>query len=80
MEQVAVEVIKEWGLVGIIIVVISAVCAFLGYLYYTERKNNSSNNNFDSVKYSYPDSAGTTSTDLTAGYYILKIELQQKKE
>lgn len=45
MEQVAVEVIKEWGLIGIIIVVISAVCAFLGYLYYTERKNNSSNNN-----------------------------------
>ena len=40
---------------------------------------NNSSNDFDSVKYSYPDSAGTTSTDLTAGYYILKIELQQKK-
>lgn len=41
--------------------------------------DNSSNNNFDSVKYSYPDATGTTSTDLSAGYYILKIELQQKK-
>ena len=44
MEQVAVEIIKEWGLIGIVIVVISAVCGFLGYLYYTERKNNFSNN------------------------------------
>lgn len=41
--------------------------------------DNSSNNNFDSVKYSYPDATGTTSSPLSAGYYILKIELQQKK-
>ena len=41
--------------------------------------DNSSNNNFDSVKYSYPDTTGTTSSPLSAGYYILKIELQQKK-
>ena len=40
MEQVAVEIIKEWGLIGIVIVVISAACGFLGYLYYNERKNN----------------------------------------
>lgn len=40
---------------------------------------NNSSNDFDSVKYSYPDTTGTTSTDLSAGYYILKIELQQKK-
>ena len=39
--------------------------------------DNSSNNNFDSVKYSYPDTTGTTSSPLSAGYYILKIELQQ---
>ena len=38
---------------------------------------NNSSNDFDSVKYSYPDATGTTSTDLSAGYYILKIELQQ---
>ena len=44
MEQVAVEIIKEWGLIGIVIVVISAACGFLGYLYYNERKNNYSNN------------------------------------
>ena len=44
--------------------------------------DNSSNNNFDSVKYSYPDTTGTTGTTsspLSAGYYILKVELQQKK-
>lgn len=41
--------------------------------------DNSSNNNFDSVKYSYPDTTGTTSSPLSAGYYILKIELQQEK-
>ena len=41
--------------------------------------DNSSNNNFDSVKYSYPDTTGTTSSPLSAGYYILKVELQQEK-
>ena len=41
--------------------------------------DSSSTDNCSFVKYSYPDSAGTTSTDLSAGYYILKIELQQKK-
>ena len=40
--------------------------------------DNSSNNNFDSVKYSYPDTTGTTSSPLSAGYYILKIQLQQE--
>ena len=43
--------------------------------------DNSSNNNFDSVKYSYPDTTGTTGTTsspLSAGYYILKIQLQQE--
>lgn len=40
---------------------------------------NNSSNDFDSVKYSYPDATGTTSSPLSAGYYILKIELQQKK-
>ena len=39
---------------------------------------NNSSNDFDSVKYSYPDATGTTSSPLSAGYYILKIELQQK--
>ena len=38
---------------------------------------NNLSDDFDSVKYSYPDATGTTSTDLSAGYYILKIELQQ---
>ena len=38
---------------------------------------NNSSNDFDSVKYSYPDATGTTSSPLSAGYYILKIELQQ---
>ena len=41
--------------------------------------DSSSTDNYSSVKYSYPDATGTTSTDLSAGYYILKIELQQKK-
>lgn len=42
----------------------------------------SSTDNYSSVKYSYPDATGTTGTTsspLSAGYYILKIELQQKK-
>lgn len=39
---------------------------------------NNSSNDFDSVKYSYPDATGTTSSPLSAGYYILKIQLQQE--
>ena len=38
---------------------------------------NNSSNDFASVKYSYPDATGTTSSPLSAGYYILRIELQQ---
>lgn len=48
MENVALEVIKEWGLMGLLIVIICAVCGFLSYLYYQERKNSllcKSNNN-----------------------------------
>lgn len=37
----------------------------------------SSTDNCSFVKYSYPDATGTTSSDLSAGYYILKVELQQ---
>ena len=37
----------------------------------------SSTDNCSFVKYSYPDATGTTSSPLSAGYYILKIELQQ---
>ena len=39
--------------------------------------DSSSTDNCSFVKYSYPDATGTTSSDLSAGYYILKIELQQ---
>ena len=39
--------------------------------------DSSSTDNYSSVKYSYPDATGTTSSPLSAGYYILKIELQQ---
>lgn len=39
--------------------------------------NSSSTDNCSFVKYSYPDATGTTSSPLSAGYYILKIELQQ---
>ena len=42
--------------------------------------DSSSTDNYSSVKYSYPDATGTTGTtgtSLSAGYYILKIELQQ---
>lgn len=39
--------------------------------------DSSSTDNYSSVKYSYPDTTGTTSSPLSAGYYILKIELQQ---
>lgn len=39
---------------------------------------NNSSNDFDSVKYSYPDATGTTSSPFSAGYYILKIQLQQE--
>lgn len=42
--------------------------------------DSSSTDNYSSVKYSYPDATGTTSSDLSAGYYILKVELQQKKD
>ena len=41
--------------------------------------DSSSTDNYSSVKYSYPDATGTTSSPLSAGYYILKIELQQEK-
>ena len=39
--------------------------------------DSSSTDNCSFVKYSYPDATGTTSSPLSAGYYILKIELQQ---
>lgn len=39
--------------------------------------DSSSTDNCSFVKYSYPDATGTTSSDLSAGYYILKVELQQ---
>ena len=39
--------------------------------------DNSSSDDFDSVKYSYPSSTNSTTAELKSGYYILKIELQQ---
>ena len=39
--------------------------------------DSSSTDNCSFVKYSYPDATGTTSSPLSAGYYILKIQLQQ---